>query len=113
MNMMNEPVTLTPAAIAHFQEEIAKCSAGIVGIRLSVKTVGCSGKKYDIALIDHIAETDRQFKSGDLTVYVDKESYDYVKGTQIDYQREGLNYNLIFHNPNVKNVCGCGESFNF
>jgi iron-sulfur cluster assembly accessory protein len=112
MKQVNESVTLTPAAILHFHEQIAKQGKGI-GIRLSIKTVGCSGKKYDIELIDEAKENDLLFKSGDLMVYVDKESYTFVKGMQIDYGREGLNYNLIFHNPNVKNVCGCGESFNF
>ncbi len=106
-----KPVTSTPAAAAHIQREIKKRGAGI-GMRLQVKKSGCSGWMYALDIIDTSNDDDYKFPiSDDLAVYVDPESYAFVKGTQLDFVQQGLNKVFVFNNPNASNACGCGESF--
>ena len=104
------PITLTERAAKHVRDYIAKRGTG-VGLRLGIRTVGCSGKAYKLDFVDDIKDTDIRFESEGVTVFVDKESLSYVDGTELDYVREGLNEGFKFNNPNVKAQCGCGESF--
>lgn len=104
------PITLTERAAKHVRDYIAKRGTG-VGLRLGIRTVGCSGKAYKLDFVDDINDTDIRFESEGVTVFVDKESLSYVDGTELDYVREGLNEGFKFNNPNVKAQCGCGESF--
>ena len=84
-----------------------------VGVRLGVKTSGCSGMAYVIEFVDEINEMeDEVFESNGVNIVVDKKSLVYLDGTELDYTREGLNEGFKFNNPNVKDTCGCGESFN-
>lgn len=104
-------VMLTDAAIEHIQRQLAKRGSGI-GIRLGVKTVGCSGLAYVVDFIDAVEEDDIVFDIAEgLRVAVAPKSYEYVKGTRLDYKTSGLNEGFEFKNPNVKETCGCGESF--
>jgi iron-sulfur cluster assembly protein len=104
-------VTLTEKAASHVQGTLAKRGKG-VGIRLGVRTSGCSGMAYKLEFADAVNDGDLQFESHGVKVVVDPKSLPYVEGTEIDYEREGLNEGLKFRNPNVKDECGCGESFN-
>ena len=104
-------VTLSESAAKHVSNYIAKRGKGI-GIRLGVKTSGCSGMAYKLEFADEVADDDIQFASGGVTVLVDPKSLPYVDGMVLDYAREGLNEGFKFNNPNVKDQCGCGESFN-
>jgi len=104
-------VTLTEKAASHVQGTLAKRGKG-VGIRLGVRTSGCSGMAYKLEFADAVNDDDLQFESHGVKVVVDPKSLPYVEGTEIDYEREGLNEGLKFRNPNVKDECGCGESFN-
>lgn len=104
-------VTLTEKAATHVQGTLAKRGKG-VGIRLGVRTSGCSGMAYKLEFADAVNDDDLQFESHGVKVVVDPKSLPYVEGTEIDYEREGLNEGLKFRNPNVKDECGCGESFN-
>ena len=105
------PVTLTEKAAKHISNFIAKRGKG-VGLRLGVRTSGCSGMAYTLEFADEIGADDVQFESHGVKVLIDAKSLAYLDGTELDYTREGLNEGFKFNNPNVKNACGCGESFN-
>ena len=104
-------ITLTDRAAAHVQRYIEKRGKG-VGLRLGVKTTGCSGLAYKLEFADQVQPEDRQFESNGVRVLVDPKSLAYLDGTELDFVREGLNEGFKFNNPNEKDRCGCGESFN-
>jgi iron-sulfur cluster assembly protein len=104
------PVSLTPAAAAHVQRSLARRGKGI-GLRLGVKTSGCSGLAYKLEFADTRSAEDQEFESHGVRVLIDPKSLAYLDGTELDFVREGLNEGFKFRNPNVKNECGCGESF--
>src|SRR5712691_2530595 len=83
-----------------------------VGLRLGVRTSGCSGLAYRIEYADAVNPEDQTFESHGVKVIVDPKSLQFLDGTELDFTREGLNEGLKFNNPNVKDECGCGESFN-
>jgi iron-sulfur cluster assembly protein len=103
-------ISLTEKAAQHVQNFIDK-RGGAAGLRLAVKTSGCSGLAYVLEFVDEIEETDEVFESAGVKIVVDKKSLIYLDGTELDYKREGLNEGFEFNNPNVKDSCGCGESF--
>lgn len=103
-------ITLTPAAENHVQRSLDHRGKGL-GIRLGVKTTGCSGLSYVFEFVDEPQEEDRVFESGGVKVYVDPKSLVYLDGTQLDFTKEGLNEGFVFKNPNATGECGCGESF--
>ncbi|MEQ1555308.1 MAG: iron-sulfur cluster assembly protein IscA [Gallionella sp.] len=103
-------ITLTEAAAKHVQNFITKRGKGL-GLRIGVRTTGCSGMAYKLEFADVLSEDDLQFVSNGVTLLVDPKSLPYIEGMELDFQREGLNEGFKFNNPNVKNECGCGESF--
>ena len=104
-------ITMTEQAAKHVSNFITKRGKG-VGLRLGVRTSGCSGMAYTLEFADEIGADDLQFESHGVKVLIDAKSLPYLDGTELDYTREGLNEGFKFNNPNVKNMCGCGESFN-
>jgi len=104
-------VTLTESAATHVKNFIAKRGKG-AGLRLGVRTSGCSGMAYKLEFADEANDDDLRFESYGVTVLVDPKSLIYLEGTELDFVREGLNEGFKFNNPNVKDACGCGESFN-
>jgi iron-sulfur cluster assembly protein len=104
-------ITLTERAASHVTGFLQKRGKGI-GLRLGVRTTGCSGLAYKIEYADTVQPEDHQYQSHGVTVLVDPKSLPYIDGTQLDFAREGLNEGFKFINPNVKDQCGCGESFN-
>lgn len=103
-------ITLTDAAAERVTAFLDNRGKGI-GLRLGIKTSGCSGMAYVLEFIDEISDGDEVFESHGLKVIVDKKSLLYIDGTELDYGKEGLNEGFKFNNPNVKDQCGCGESF--
>jgi iron-sulfur cluster assembly protein len=103
-------ITLTEAAAKHVSRYIERRGKGI-GLRLGVKTTGCSGLAYKLEYADDMKPEDVQFESHGVRVLVDPRSLAYMDGTELDFVREGLNEGFRFNNPNVKSECGCGESF--
>ena len=103
-------ITLTERAAAHVSSSLQKRGKGI-GLRLGVRTVGCSGLAYKIEYADEAGPSDARFQSYGVTLLVDPQSLAALDGTEVDYTREGLNASFKFNNPNVKASCGCGESF--
>ena len=104
-------VTLTEKAASHVQSFLARRGKG-VALRLGVRTSGCSGMAYKLEFADSINPDDLQFESHGVKLVIDPKSLPYLEGTELDYTREGLNEGFKFRNPNVKDQCGCGESFN-
>jgi iron-sulfur cluster assembly protein len=104
-------ITLTESAARHVQSYLARRGKG-VGLRVGVRTSGCSGMAYKLEFADAVNPEDHQFESHGVKVIVDPKSLQYLAGTELDYAREGLNEGFKFRNPNVKDECGCGESFN-
>jgi iron-sulfur cluster assembly protein len=103
-------ITLSESAARHVTNFIAKRGHGL-GIRLGVKTAGCSGFAYKLEFVDSLTEEDLAFVSHGVTIYTDAKSLVYLNGTQLDFVKEGLNEGFKFINPNVEDECGCGESF--
>lgn len=103
-------VTLSEPAAKHVANFLAKRGKGI-GIRLGVKTSGCSGMAYKLEFADVSEPEDHVFESHGVKVIIDPRSLPYLEGTELDYTKEGLNEGFKFNNPNVKDQCGCGESF--
>ena len=103
-------ITLTEAAAQHVGKFLQNRGKG-VGIRLGVRTSGCSGMAYVLEFADQIDEDDQVFEDHGVKVILSPKSLAYLDGTELDYTREGLNEGFKFNNPNVKNSCGCGESF--
>ena len=103
-------VTMTQSAATHVQNFLTKRGRG-VGLRLGVKTTGCSGMAYKLEYADVIDAQDHVFESFGVKLLVDPKSLPYIEGTELDFTREGLNEGFKFNNPNVKDECGCGESF--
>jgi iron-sulfur cluster assembly protein len=103
-------ITLSEAAAQHIARYIEKRGKGI-GLRLGVKTTGCSGLAYKLEFADTANPEDVEFESQGVKVLVDPRSLAYIDGTELDFVREGLNEGFKFNNPNVKSECGCGESF--
>jgi iron-sulfur cluster assembly protein len=104
-------ISMTAAAANHVAKFLANRGTG-VGIRLGVRTSGCSGMAYVLEFADALEADDLVFEDHGVKVIVDPKSLLYLDGTELDYTREGLNEGFKFRNPNVKDACGCGESFN-
>jgi iron-sulfur cluster assembly protein len=103
-------ITITEAAAEHVQTFLSNRGKGL-GIRLAVRTSGCSGMAYEMEFVDELQDEDQVFEGHGVKVVVDPKSLVYLDGTEVDYAREGLNEGFKFNNPNAKSECGCGESF--
>ena len=103
-------MSLTEKAAKHVNRNLEKRGKGI-GLRLGVRTTGCSGLAYELEYVDQVSADDAVFESQGIKVFVDPKSLPYIDGTELDFAREGLNEGFKFQNPNVKDECGCGESF--
>jgi iron-sulfur cluster assembly protein len=103
-------ISVTAAAAGHVQRQLDARGHG-EGIRIGVKTSGCSGLAYVLEFVDAIQPEDQVFEDFGVKLYVDPKSLVYLDGTIVDFAKEGLNEGLEFRNPNVAGECGCGESF--
>lgn len=103
-------ISLTQAAARHVSDFIANRGKG-EGIRLAVKTSGCSGLAYVLEFVDNVDASDEVFEAHGVKVFVDPKSLVYLDGMEMDFVKEGLNEGFKFTNPNQKGECGCGESF--
>ncbi|MBP3060934.1 MULTISPECIES: iron-sulfur cluster assembly protein IscA [Pseudomonadaceae] len=104
-------ITMSEAAARHVQRSLDGRGKG-EGIRLGVRTTGCSGLAYVLEFVDELAAEDQVFESHGVKVIIDPKSLVYLDGTELDFVKEGLNEGFKFINPNVRGECGCGESFN-
>ncbi len=104
-------ITMTDSAASRVRTFLANRGKG-VGLRLGVRTTGCSGMAYVLEFVDELNEEDLIFEHDDVKIVIDPKSLVYLDGTELDFAKEGLNEGFKFNNPNVKGECGCGESFN-
>ncbi|QOL25394.1 iron-sulfur cluster assembly protein IscA [Thalassotalea sp. LPB0316] len=104
-------VTMTPAANERVSTFLANRGKGL-GLRLGIKTTGCSGLAYVLEFVDELNEDDELFEIDGVNIIIDAKSLVYLDGTELDFVKEGLNEGFKFTNPNAKGECGCGESFN-
>ena len=104
-------ITLSESAANRIQKFLDQRGKG-VGLRLGVRTSGCSGMAYTLEFVDETQPEDITFECYGVTVLIDPKSLTFLDGTELDFTREGLNEGFKFNNPNVKDSCGCGESFN-
>ena len=105
-----DPIDLTPAAHAHIIACLKK-KPQFRGVRFSVKKGGCSGFSYVVDYVEVVNQEDFAWPLEDYFIFVDKASYPYLHGMQVDYVTQGLQHKLVFQNPNQTGQCGCGESF--
>jgi iron-sulfur cluster assembly protein len=105
-------ISLTEHAAKKVQQQLEQRGKGL-GIRIGVKTTGCSGLAYVLEYVDHAPVTRDQFKyeSFGVTVWIDGKSHVYLEGLTVDWVKNGLNEGFDFVNPNERDRCGCGESF--
>ncbi len=104
-------VTMTPAATERVKSFMENRGKGL-GLRLGIKTTGCSGLAYVLEFVDELNDDDEMFSINDVNIIIDAKSLVYLSGIELDFAKEGLNEGFQFNNPNAKGECGCGESFN-
>lgn len=103
-------INLTRKAVSKVQQQIDRRGKGL-GIRVGVKTTGCSGLAYVLEYVDVEVSTDKKIEHEGFFVYIDPKSAEYVKDLTIDYVKNGLNEGFEFKNPIERDRCGCGLSF--
>ncbi|WP_027671075.1 iron-sulfur cluster assembly protein IscA [Rheinheimera baltica] len=103
-------ISMTTAAADRVRSFLQNRGKGL-GLRVGIKTTGCSGLAYVLEFVDTLNDDDEVFEQDDLKLIVDGKSLVYIDGTQLDFVKEGLNEGFQFNNPNVNGECGCGESF--
>ncbi len=105
-------VSMTDSALNYVRKQLAG-NENAPGVMLGVKKSGCSGFRYDLQLAKTLQGNEKAIQvAEDIILYVTFEALPYVNGTEIDYATTGLNSAMVFNNPNAKDECGCGESFN-
>lgn len=104
-------ITMSDSAAQRVQAFMNNRGRGL-GLRLGVRTSGCSGMAYVLEFVDEMNDDDRVFENKGVKVIIDGKSLVYLDGTELDFVKEGLNEGFKFNNPNVSSECGCGESFN-
>ena len=103
-------ITLTDQAYSKALKSI-QARENTVGLRVGVRTAGCSGLAYVLEFVDTIGEHDEVFETKDVKIVIDKKSLVYLNGLEMDWVKQGLNEGFEFNNPNANGECGCGESF--
>ncbi|CAI0704713.1 iron-sulfur cluster assembly protein IscA [Serratia ficaria] len=104
-------ITMSDSAAQRVQAFMNNRGKGL-GLRLGVRTSGCSGMAYVLEFVDEMNDDDIVFEDKGVRVIIDGKSLVYLDGTELDFVKEGLNEGFKFNNPNVSSECGCGESFN-
>lgn len=108
--MRTMTIQLTERAADHIRQSLSRHGGGI-GLRLGVRTSGCSGLMYTVDYADQVASDDTLIEQHGVSVVIDRKSLPFLEGLEVDFVREGLNERFSFRNPNVTAECGCGESF--
>jgi iron-sulfur cluster assembly protein len=110
---MNQPapITITDAAASRVKALIAKRGKPTAGIRIGVRSKGCSGMSYTVEFADEKSPYDEVVEDKGVTVFIDPKATMFILGTEMDYVEEQMKSGFTFRNPNEKGRCGCGESF--
>ena len=105
------PITITASALERIRHLLNSRGTPSAGIRIGVRTKGCSGLAYTLEFADALDPLDERVNCEDVTVLIDPKALLFVVGTQMDYAEEDMQSGFVFRNPNEKGRCGCGESF--
>ena len=106
----SEKLNFSDTAVQHFNKVLDDRGKGL-GIKIGVKKAGCSGYEYTFGFVDELNSDFISFEVDGCKIFVDLDSFSFLKGSLVDYFDDGLNQGIKFVNPNAKAVCGCGESF--
>ncbi|KAF0119268.1 MAG: iron-sulfur cluster assembly protein [Rhodospirillaceae bacterium] len=109
--VMLSPVTLSDAAASRLKELMAQSPEPVLGLRIGVKSGGCSGLSYTLELATEEKTDEETLEDKGIKVFVDSMAMMFLVGTEVDYQQNKMNASFVFNNPNEKSRCGCGESF--
>lgn len=109
--MSKSALTLTDRAIVEIQSLLKQRGKSSLGIRVGIKSGGCSGYKYFIEYADSKAKYDEVVTLKGITILVDPKALMYLLGSQMDYISDDFKSGFVFTNPNEKAKCGCGNSF--
>ena len=105
------PITITENAKQRLRVLLAGRGKPSYGIRIGIRTKGCSGLSYTLEFADEKTAFDEELREGDLTVLIDPKAMMFILGTEMDFVEEKLHAGFTFTNPNEKGRCGCGQSF--
>jgi len=108
---MPTPLTITPAALDRIRLLLEKREKPAEGIRIGVKTKGCSGLQYSIEYADAKNPMDEEVIEDDVKIFIDPKAIMFILGTEMDFVDEQMQSGFVFKNPNEKGKCGCGKSF--
>lgn len=111
--MINKDMISLSASAASHIRTFTFSDPDMLGIQISVLKSGCSGWMTRVDAVEFQPAKSHKFYSRNIRIFVLKEHFEYLKGTEIDYVRQGLNEKFIFNSPNVDTRCGCGESVNY
>jgi iron-sulfur cluster assembly protein len=111
MKSTHQIITITDSAICRIKELIAKRDKPTAGIRIAIRTKGCSGLSYTIEYADDIKQGDEKIKIDDTSLFIDPKAVLFIIGSEMDYEDGVMQKGFIFRNPNEKGRCGCGQSF--
>ncbi|MBN4080039.1 iron-sulfur cluster assembly accessory protein [Beggiatoa alba] len=104
-------VILSKSAAEHIQAMLLQRGHGL-GLRLATRHAGCSGFTYVVDYVENKSDDDKVFESYGVKVFIHCQDLPELDGTEIDFEKTGeINKGFTFHNPNAKDLCGCGESF--
>jgi iron-sulfur cluster assembly protein len=109
--MAAQMMTITDPAADHVRALLAKRGKPSAGIRVGIRTAGCSGLTYTLEYADEKGKFDEVIEDKGVTVLIDPKAIMFLVGTEMDYVTEKMKSGFVFHNPNEKQRCGCGESF--
>lgn len=105
------PINMTTSAVDHVKALLDSRGKPSAGIRISVRTKGCSGLSYILEFADEVNEFDETMTVDGITILIDPKATMFIIGTEMDYVEDKLESGFVFNNPNEKGRCGCGESF--
>lgn len=108
---MKAPILLTDAAAERVKAMLAKRGKPSVGVRIGVRTKGCSGMSYTLEYADEKSQFDEVVEQKGVTVLIDPKASMFIFGTEMDWVEDKMQSGFVFRNPNEKGRCGCGESF--
>lgn len=111
MRKLLSPITLTDAAADRVKALLARQSGAAAGLRIGVKSKGCSGLSYSIEYADAKGPLDEVVEDKGVTIFIDPKATLFILGSEVDYVEDKLQSGFVFRNPNEKGRCGCGESF--
>ncbi len=106
----DQGISLSDSAISHIKKQL-RVQQEHSAVRLSIVKTGCSGYAYEFQFVSEATPKDKTYQIAGINIYIDHKSYPYLKGTYVDYVKQGLNYKFVYTNPNQTGECGCGESF--